>query len=190
MPVIIPNGYAQITFEFSGPLVPDGIGAIVFGSTVDPGDASQTGPDWATAFLGLWADIGSEELVFDRVLTVTAASSFEGIVDEAGGASGTPAPPNVSLLLKKATAVRGRRAQGRMFPPGVLYEESILAGGVINPDVVADRTSRFTNWLSASGHDMVILQGSEGTSPPLSPPPVVSALICDARISTQRKRLR
>lgn len=190
MPVIIPPGYAQVTFEFSGPLIPDGVGAIVFGSTV-AATASETGPDWASAFVEeIWTPIGSQELVFDRVLTVTDVASFEGIVDEVGGASGNPCPPNVSALIKKSTTQRGRRAQGRMFPPGILYDEAVNVSGIIDPAVVTDRTSRFGAWLGAVTMEMVILQNSEGESPPLSPPPVVNSLICDARVSTQRKRLR
>lgn len=190
VPVIIPPNHVQVCFNWEGPLIPDGQGCTVFGSTVASSDPAATAADWTTSFLAAFVGSLSDQVTLTTVDWYTADEGGSVLVDETGGASGDPCPPNVSIMFRKVTSVRGRRAQGRMFPPGLIYDEQVGVNGLIDPATVTGRTTQANNWLADAVGNMVILQNSEGNSPPLSPPPPVTALLCDARVSTQRKRLR
>lgn len=107
-----------------------------------------------------------------------------------GGRSGTSEPPQVAVLLKKRSARGGRRGQGRMYLPWAVNDGSISEAGVITTADVTQITGAATAFLDALASDatpMVILH-SLGSSDPGSPN-VVTSLICDPVVATQRRRL-
>lgn len=190
VPVIIPTGFAQVTFNFEGALIPDGKGATVFGISLEGGTLGTLVAGWASTFVANFGGSLHDSLTFTTAIGVTAFDSTESIVNETGEASGDPCPPNVCLHVRKYTGFRGRRAIGHMYPPGLIYDDQVGDDGIINPTNVAGRQSQFNAWMAAAPSDMVLLNRSEGSSPPPANPRTVTALIVDQLVSTQRGRLR
>jgi len=190
MAVIIPVGYAQITYNFDGALLPDGGGASVFGYKLAIGETLE---DAAQVAADAWTDeikpSTSSAVTLTSVTAVTDTEIAELAVGQAGANSLDVLPPNVSVLFHKITTRRGRRGRGRWFPPGLLYEFAVDTGGMIEAASVTALQGVADDFLAAFG-SMVILQGDEGASAPIVPPPGVTALVLDPMVSTQRKRLR
>lgn len=113
--------------------------------------------------------------------------SFDLPVSHESTASGQGATPNTALLVKKNTAVGGRRGRGRMYWPGI--EEGVIdAYGNIDPtarDTFQDDFTNFLESLSGSSIPMVVLHAQSGFTPHL-----VSSLAVQSVAATQRRRLR
>lgn len=110
--------------------------------------------------------------------------------------AGNKLPQNCALLVRKNSAMGGRRARGRFFLPGVLNEGSVDNVGRIGTSDFSpyrDSATEMFSWLQATGPlpntPMVILHTSGGPTPMIDPTPVTS-LSTDQVISTQRRRLR
>lgn len=100
-------------------------------------------------------------------------------------------PQNCAFLVKKRTAFGGRQNRGRMYIPGC-PQESVDASGVLTAGKVASIAGKLNTWLDAiNGHahvDTAVVLHGPGTFSP-TPTPITS-LTVDARIATQRRRLR
>lgn len=190
MPVIIPSGFAEVVMDFTGPLAPDGGAASVFGTQIGVGESLG---DVAVRYADAWVDNvrasthSGITLVSVEAHTPTLVGTA--LVGLAGTNSADPAPPNVSILFHKVTTARGRRGRGRWFPPGMAFDFAINVGGMLDAGAVTALQGVAAAFL-LDAQDMRILQGSEGASAPLDPPPPVIALLADPMVSTQRKRLR
>lgn len=96
-----------------------------------------------------------------------------------------------SLLLRKGTALGGRRNRGRMFLPWSIADAEVNEIGLIDPDALAPRQANVTSFLSALETDilggMVILH-DDGQTEPGAPTPVTS-LTVDRLVGSQRRRL-
>lgn len=96
-------------------------------------------------------------------------------------------PQNCSLLIKKLTAVAGRRNRGRMYlPPFCITESAVTKNGQILAQNVTDIQTNLNQWLG-SDFAWVLLHGD--LPAPLAPTPI-SAFVLDNVIATQRRRLR
>lgn len=191
MAVVIPTGYAQVTIHWDGALIPDGEGATVFGLKLVPDpDLASVCAAVGTAWMNIFAGSMSENLILTSVSAVTATAVAESPVLLAGEGTGSDAPPNVALHIRKLTALRGRRAQGHMYLPGLLYAQQLTAQGQIVANKLTGTQAQVDQLLTDLPGGMVILQGDGGVTPPISPPPLVTRLQVDPIISTQRKRLR
>lgn len=106
------------------------------------------------------------------------------------GSSGSQAPPsNCATLVRKNTALGGRRGRGRMFlPPFNLAETSVDANGNLDGAYVSGTNSNLASWL-VTGRSPVLLHNSEGVSPPPAPTPITT-LVVQTKIATQRTRMR
>lgn len=195
MSLIIPPGFSQALLKFS--------------LAGDPEEMVMTfGVDNEAPYTG---DLSGAAAIRDKFLAAFPASvistsyTFRGcklLVGQDGGPpaiydsivaiTGTAAlanlPQNCAVLVKKVTALGGRRGRGRMFmPPMVLNEGAVDANGMIdesNRDGVNDRWDTFLTGLG-----MVLLHDSLGAGIEPAPTPVTN-LIVDGRIATQRRRLR
>ena len=197
MPLIIPPGFAQIVYQFSSPNFLSGGAVTTFGA------GSEGGPFVPNATVAEVArDAWQENISPITHLATTLASvrvtSFDDYYELAVGvtglASGNFLPPNAALLSRKLTTGRGRRRQGRMFWPSVLLEADVDNAGIIGSGVIGGYRAAVQGWyedvLEGLDNPLVILQNSEGVTPPISPPPVVSGILTENRIATQRRRLR
>lgn len=150
------------------------------------------------------AQDGGDPLLFERV-PVSAAP---------GTAAGTVLPPNVAVLIRKTTALGGRRGRGRMFLPGMLESFADNAGNVSTSSQGSFNTA-FAAYLAAlgaaagggelpviplllhnnsttttrsSGGGSTTVTVTEGAAGPV--PTVITGFQCDPKVATQRRRLR
>lgn len=193
MTLIIPNGFVNVIMRWTSPNLFKGTGVTQFGMNLDfvPGDNP------AETVADLWSEtirpLQSSSMTLADVTVQTATQSVTEEVGLSGGISSTPAEPSIAVLTKKVTGVRGPRAKGRAYWPGMAYEGTFDAKGLMSE---SDRTEyqqafdAFMDGLQTVLGTMVILQNEEGETPPLSPPPEVPTLVVDPRAATQRRRLR
>jgi hypothetical protein len=105
-----------------------------------------------------------------------------------GTAVVSPPPNNVAALVAKTTGVGGRRNKGRMYlPPFFLQEADVTASGAITNTVITALNTRLNNFRTAMeglGYILVLFHSDGGVPTP------ITSLSLDARVATQRKRLR
>lgn len=193
--MLIPTGYAQVNMRFTGVAVPSGA-EMTFG-VANGGDLSPL--DIATVVDGAWAaanlrDNQCNDLSLTSILVklgpnATGASAEFG-TDRSGLASGAGVPPNVSVLIRKVTDSGGRAGRGRFYMPGFtegsVDESGAIAGAVLS--TMQGQADTFLDELAGAFCPMALLHGS--LDAPIDVPLEVTALVVDARVATQRRRLR
>jgi hypothetical protein len=102
-------------------------------------------------------------------------------------------PVNTAYLIHKRTAVAGRSGRGRLYLPGV-PENLVEDTGVLTAGTATAMTTAAQSWRAAveaatGVANMVIFHDSNGAAA-AQLPPVVLNLVCDLKVSTQRRRLR
>lgn len=191
--MLLPIGYAHVCLIFDGGGLRAG-GCVTFG--VDTSASSEILPaDIAGTILGViddtdLADFWHEDISLVEVRVKLGphdsgptGSAFAAIAGTNTGDGGSPA---TTTLVKKQTALGGRHGRGRMYFP-TPGETPVDAGGILSN---AFRDSRqldigaFHLGLVGADLPMVILH-NDATDPTL-----VSGLVLDAKIATQRRRLR
>jgi len=202
MPVLVPNGFAQITLPLqhvSGAHV----GAIVFGVEYINGltDGVALCDKMVTDYdstLGVLTDAGV--LIGPAIARVGVGSgepvSFVGTSQGQGNKTAEMLPSNCALLVKKTTFTGGRRGRGRAYLPWVIEETWCDDVGNIFSTNQATLQGAVDDWkgeleTGAGALDptpMYLLHNSEGETPAGSPSEVVS-LTVDSLIATQRRRL-
>jgi hypothetical protein len=115
----------------------------------------------------------------------TGPSALHSAVEPGAGDSAA-APPNVSVLVRKNTALGGRKGRGRMYIPGVAEADSDGAGVMSSVRQAAWQAQADTFLVAAAlgGLAGVVLHEDATT-----PTPIIS-LAVDGRVATQRRRLR
>jgi hypothetical protein len=200
MTLQIPVGFAQVIHELrmlgdAEPMaVTYGIQSESPGNTVDVA-AAQIGAIFAAQMMPKLSDQLNFFSTTLRRGTVTGQVGEVGIAaaNTNGGLVGAICPQNTAYLVKKVTAAAGKRNQGRMYLPGVLEAAVTNIGVLPVSDVRTGLRAALAAWLPAliAGADatqMVILH-SLGLS--LVPAPtIVTSLVLDDLVSTQRRRLR
>lgn len=112
---------------------------------------------------------------------------FEAPRDVAGTNAGPALPQNVAMLIRKTSAIAGRRGRGRMYlPPMVLGEDSISPVGVIGSAQMAVIQPKITAWLDSESPKVIL---HSDVPAPMAPTPITS-FILDSMVATQRRRLR
>lgn len=205
----LPSGYANVR------LMHDGIGALnIVGSAIGVATGVNGGQEIADTVASAWNDAllqGGARL--NSGWTFTGTQVTVGDDDEefqlfignlvVNGSNSQPClPPNVAKLIRKRTALLGRKYRGRMFlPSGYLLDVEVGNGGLIDNAIIAGETlslEDFFNELTIEGMPPVLIHqygtyvdhnGVTRTVAPLAPTPIV-ALTPDALVSTQRRRLR
>ena len=103
--------------------------------------------------------------------------------------AGVPSPQNCSTLVKKLTGLLGRENQGRFFVPGIESTAVTSAGSILDATVTELQT-RISSWggaiVGATGVDAVVILHTDA----LSTPTTVGSFRVEAKIATQRRRLR
>lgn len=115
-----------------------------------------------------------------------------------GGTSGAMLPQNSALLVHKRSAAPGRIGRGRLYLPSCLREAQVDNKGIIAALEVSGLQTPISSWLTRVANntapagvdkDMVILHTVTPANPALTPT-VVTSLVVDSLIATQRRRLR
>jgi hypothetical protein len=194
MALQIPNGFALVSYKFA--LIGD---AEPMYTTVGMDFAAMAGGDQENA-----------NLAADQLLNgYTAAQiitgwTYLGVVCKVGipagqtvtieapravvGQSGEQSPPNnCALLVRKRTAVAGRRGAGRMYiPPFGVGEGGITASGAFPGADLAYHQARINGWFNLV-YPWYLLH--DELPVPMNPT-LISSFVVDARVATQRRRLR
>ena len=185
MALIIPPGYAQCSVEFSQQGGSAGPKFTTFGAhLVGGGDISAA----AEAVEGFFNDrlyVNDVALVKLNIDTATTHTEVP-LTNTAKGGNATS--PQVACLVKKVTNIRGVENRGRMYLPGVLSDDDVGVGGLIDPDVLENLQTGMSAFLSEletnAGVEMVVLHSGS------SDPTPVGSLLVEALVATQRRRLR
>lgn len=195
MPVI-PNNHAFVQISMLQDSIADPQ-MVTFGTTDlsgDPVDAAQELSDafwdnWGAQMGNNWNPLPTRALV--RNGSGDLLEGFHTPTQLPAGSVERP-PANCALLVQKRTALAGRTNRGRMFIPGVVTETTVQESGVIdNATVVALQAVAvaFLADIAATSRSMVILH-SEETGPVLPVAPVVTQLVVQNILGTQRRRMR
>jgi len=203
MAVVIPDGFAEFTVNWTH----FGVGqpyANVFGADVSAADspaaAMLTVRNAIQDNLFTHMDISTTWVsVEGRFGPVTGPSPGPNIEIPEGGTGAlsiTVPPPQVTLLVKKITALGGRANRGRFYWPGMLTTTALNENGSIETGALANYQSYFDDFFDQmetgdGGADdpcpLVILH--DETSPTTTPT-LLTGLVVDGRCATQRRRLR
>jgi hypothetical protein len=176
--------------EFSGAAAPSGAACVLGFQNQAEEDAPKIALDFEAAFrVQVLDDLSSSlnlTLVRCKLGPDDTGPSGEQSGTGSGGVGGQSAPPNVAYLIHKATALGGRRGRGRMFLPGVADTDVGTSGELIGEKAATLNSSLFAfgGALTLAGYPLAVLH--EGAFPPT----LVTQLICDGRVATQRRRLR
>lgn len=113
-------------------------------------------------------------------------ATYEAPRSVVGTADPLALPNNCAFLIKKITELGGRRGRGRMYlPPFVIDEADVDQNGMLSGATQAS--------LQALVDDAFPLEGlrlfHDDTPSPIDPT-VITALLVDRQIATQRRRLR
>lgn len=186
MPVIIPAGFAQVSFEFAGPAA-EGSRPVV---TLGVGAADIVADflaDLADFFGTNLAPVMSSSWTAKQVTYLTATTRDVAVVALPGEDDSAASPPNVAFLVRKGTALRGRKNQGRSYWPGLLFDNQVNTDGSITAGEVGAFQVLMNELMVRIGDHtsgQVILHSAEGTPTP------VDRYTVEGVIATQRRRLR
>lgn len=198
MALELPVGYGEATFVFNL----DGDAqdmTFALGFSADPvsdniGDLGVAAGDviaeWVTAFAATGADI-MEGFTFSRVVTRLNTTATGVVVNDfpmnvVGTQVGDTVPNILSVLVRKVTALGGRKNRGRMFvPPFQFEEQAVDANGNLagaNVTDLQDRWDAFELGIDA-GVQLVLLH-----SDPLDTPTPITGFTVRPRLHRQTRR--
>lgn len=126
----------------------------------------------------------------------TVHDSTSAAVPGTGGIATTGTAPHTALLIRKHTALAGRRNVGRMYLPGVTEEDIDQAGSVNSTYLAAAETAvdAFFGLITQYNPEIVHSKQydpEEEAVPPTPPAPTpITSLSVDNFCATQRRRLK
>lgn len=192
--MLIPDGFAQVNFKFTGLGLPYGaectLGINHEGVLWDPTEVAENIiTDWDEADMNVCMSasvtLSSVLVKFGPNATGPAAEVAAGIV----GTQTTPVVANTAYLIHKNTASGGRTGRGRMYLPGI--PESVLTGdGIIDASYIEDNNEKLADFEGKLVADELgpALLHAEGS--PVTTPTVITSLEFQPKAATQRRRLR
>lgn len=206
----IPEGFAEITYKFTGAAAPRGA-YVVFGvqNVADVGAPTVANLARASFTSSTMPARLTDDVALTEVRAKLGPDATGDFASETGSWPGTQAttsfPPQVATLVRKVTGSGGRRGRGRMYFPGV-PETGVDDAGIISAAGVTAWNLALADFLGAlSGNDLpmyllhdpatiwTLVNGQPRRVPisgPIPAPDVVSSLIVDPKVATQRRRLR
>lgn len=193
MPLFIPTGYYQVSYyHHLSNTDRDAvctIGAQYIGTTFLD-DAANIGAAWGTVIMPV---LSSGVTYYRFTLQDEVGTVYEGTSNTAGGITEPSCPWNTAYLIKKTTNSPGRWNTGRMFLPGV-EEGKVDNAGLIDTAKRTAINTAVTNLGIAYGaadfNPVLLHNRAVGDVEPPRAPTGLSALVCDERVATQRRRLR
>jgi hypothetical protein len=209
MGYLIDGNDGELTIDYAGAGLPHGANTVIGIHKTTAAALNQSDCD----YLALRWSLRITELLSSSVSQVSATlkcgpnetgPSFLSTTVQAGLATamGASAP---SVLVRKNTALGGRRGRGRIYLPGI-SESNIDPGGYLNGTYLASVQSNFvslmTDWLTINCVPTVTHSANLIDNP--SPPPfqipdptwvpigptVVTSFSVQAQVATQRRRQR
>jgi hypothetical protein len=203
--IVIPDGYgiASLVMRLTGRpnpfVITYGFDHTALTATTPDAMAGIIGTAWSTTGRFMHVTNTNNFYTFEKVhiLMNRGGAKLEGNapINLVGtNAGGSPAPPNVSIIVRKRTALAGRQFRGRMFfPPAFMAEASLDQSGVwasaALPGQQTQMNTTFTA-LNTAQLPMVLLHRQPKAPLTLPNPTVVSSLEIESVCATQRRRLR
>jgi hypothetical protein len=192
--MLIPEGFAQVNLIFAGEAVPTGA-QITMGLNLEGG--GQTPTEVGEEYADLWRAAGisanmSSQVDLAQVLVkfgpnATGPSAL--LAETDGGSLTAPCTPNVAFLVRKSTAAGGRAGRGRFYLPGVV-EAQVDGAGTIDSITITNLQADLNTFLSSFGAASFSPVLLHGDGAPITEPLLINALTLDAKVATQRRRLR
>lgn len=197
MAVILPSGYAQIVLGWTSPNFVSGGAATVLG-------LGHTDPPWSPlievvdAVVAEWVEhlqpVTDQQTQLAYVYAQDDTSSIRQEVGLSGTQNINALPANSAALWSATTSFKGPRGRGRNYWPSLVAANQVAETGLITPGRIAQLEPAMVGFRSGVRNELstnwVLLQGDEGTSAPISPPPPVTGYSLQPRLATQRRRLR
>lgn len=208
---VIPEGFGEIAFRFALtgdpeemlitfgfsdglPLIPATTELLVAAAAEVEAEFFENVVVGPAAFYAGWSYLGARYTVHG-----VGDPEIIGLVPRtvAGTAVGETPPVNVSWLIHKMTQLGGNRGRGRAYmPPCDLQEIGISKQGVIDVNTLPAVQAKWTAFLDelvADDGALLYLLHSDSEAVPPSPrpePTLITQLVVDNRVATQRRRLR
>lgn len=189
MAIVIPDGFVQATLNYDAP-TRSGSAATVLGFA-KPGDLDLV--DIASQIWGAWEahlkPVTHQAWTLRDVVAVTETSGGVSIGGPlTGSRTGELSPPNVTVLMKKSSAARGRATRGRTYWGGHLNDGDVYDDGSLAPtrrDTLLTAYTDFFDTISVDGINQVILHNTGAVAPT-----AVTSISVESKVATQRRRLR
>lgn len=193
MPVI-PVDYAQWNLRYEGLGVPLGAQITLGLEVLNSLTASENAELMWNLFVGeSIIDFQSDQvtMVESKFKAGPSATGPEGIYvsSATGGDTGDSDSPATAFLIHKNTNQGGRAGRGRWYLPGVAGSR-VEPDGAVSSVVVTDLTTALASFRAAClAEDLnpVVLHGPDS---PLTLPTSITSFTVDAKVATQRRRLR
>jgi hypothetical protein len=192
----IPNGYAQIQMHFNLSGDPEPI-LVTFGIETTAGllaDRITAMNTIKSAYMSAMLNRHTGSYTLTKVVGKFGPGPNHVIVESdtapaVFGNAGVAASQNNAVLVRKLTGQAGRHNKGRMYLPPMVRTD-IGPDGALMPATAADWRTQLEGFrvaiTAAQGTgNMVILHND-----PAMTPTIVTSLVVDPRIATQRRRLR
>lgn len=206
MPIEIPSGHGQVSYQFRGTTGAMEDTVVTIGmrrntsGVGSPAAPSTIFTKFNDAMVTFWTGRATSAWIYEGLRAKyndgTTLLDFERSATTPGGSSSVPLPPQVAFLVRKASNLAGRKNKGRFYLPGCLTPASVDAGGTITGTVVtamqtALNTLETESCVFAEGGgtaerkaDFMILH-TDATAPTL-----ISQLVPQPLVATQRRRVR
>lgn len=200
MPIVIPNGFVQITWDFSS-----SVGTGPFATTCGVSDENGEGSLVAVAnaafrhYAEVLMDATYNQVTLVRTrATIQVADGAYGSVESdlspvQGGAGVEAESLGDALLVRKTTSALGRKGRGRFFLPGILGRGDMAADGGLLPQARAVFEALVADFYDA----MATGEGSTGfATPPVllhndaTAPTPITAFQLAPLMGQQRGRIR
>lgn len=196
MGVDIPSGYGLFAFHTLTEGDPEEMiwtwGVNVGSSASVPDLPERAATAWEDHLAAQTSTVVQLTRVTLKVGPVSTGPTYEFLSGAVGTNGGSLPPPNCAVLVKKLTAVGGRKGRGRMYLPGISSVSGSLDSGgnfgsVAAGDVqsaIEDMAADIEDTDPPGPADMVLLHSDATT------PTSIVSYLCEQRLATQRRRLR
>lgn len=189
--VLVPDTFSQITYQFTGTGLPNGAACTLGVHNIDAltpsaiGVLAKTGGAWTGIFTHVSSEISCTGILVKNGPTDTGPSAVTPVT-QPGLDSDAAASCNTAVLIRKVTNQGGRHGRGRLFWPGI-PQAKVNANGTVLAATLTTLTTEWAAYLTtlAGANLPPVLLHSDAESPTL-----LTGLVPDGRVATQRRRLR
>lgn len=185
MPLIIPAGFAQVTFQFSTLSTIGSKAAWTFGMDRPPSaEAAAEIADWWNDSYKVHQSPGA---ILERIVMKSDVGEYTEEMGLPGTGGGSFAAPQIAALVQKRTGLVGRANRGRCYWPAFVRESEVDSGGVIDGSSLADYQAiadELVTRLAVLGAQMQIFHND------VSDPTPVTSFQVSGQTATVRRRNR